>query len=127
MKEAREEKQGEEKVVIMGEDICCRKKHHDGSVSGLIFIIWGALLLLNTLNVVPWTVWNYIWPFWPVILIFWGLQIMFGFARWLIRLIKLIVIILIGLFAIYQVMPTLLSNLPPVFYKIFDIMKGIQK
>jgi hypothetical protein len=84
-------------------------------------------LLLNTLNVVPWTVWNYIWPFWPLLLIFCGLRIIFGFANWLVNLIRLVAIVLIGLFAIYQVIPTLLPNLPSFFYGIFDIMKGIQR
>jgi hypothetical protein len=122
-----EELKEDKKSCSWGNGNCCHRGHRSGSISGMIFIIWGILLLLNTLNIVPWTVWDYIWPFWPFILIFCGLRIIFGFARWFVNLIRLIVIILVGLFAIYQVMPTLLSNLPPVFYRIFDIMKGIQK
>lgn len=44
---------------------------------GLIFITSGIILLLNSLNIVPWNVWIYISMLWPLVIINLGLQIIF--------------------------------------------------
>jgi hypothetical protein len=115
------------KIVIMGNDVCQKKKRQGGSTAGIVFIVGGIILLLNTLDVLPWTVWDHVWPFWPLFLIYWGLLIILGWMRWLASLAMFVLVILVGMFAIHQVMPNFLSNLPPIFYNIFDIMKGLQK
>jgi hypothetical protein len=50
-------------------------------VWAVILILVGILLLLNNLNLLPWTIWSQIWQFWPVILILLGLQHMLGHTR----------------------------------------------
>jgi hypothetical protein len=122
-----EEVKDNKRVVIMGNDLYDQKKRHGGSTMGIIFIVGGIILLLNTLDILPWTVWNYIWPFWPLFLIYWGLLIILGWMRWVASLAMFVLVILVGMFAIYQVMPNFLSNLPPFFYNIFDVMKGLQR
>lgn len=43
--------------------------------TGAIFLVLlGALFLLNTTNVVPWSIWLYLFRFWPIILILAGLK-----------------------------------------------------
>lgn len=45
---------------------------------GIAFVALGALLLLQTTNVVPWSVWFELWRFWPVLLIAAGLNMLIG-------------------------------------------------
>lgn len=45
----------------------------------LIFI--GVVFLLNNFNLLPWESWQIIWRFWPFILVFIGLQMVFGRSR----------------------------------------------
>ncbi len=53
-------------------------------VFGLFLIAAGVLLLLQTLGVVPWAIWQGLWRLWPVLLIMGGVAILFGGrARWL--------------------------------------------
>ena len=43
-------------------------------VGPLILLGAGVLLLLNNLQVIPWSVWQEIWPYWPVLLILLGVE-----------------------------------------------------
>jgi hypothetical protein len=43
-------------------------------VGPLILLGTGVLLLLNNLGTVPWTIWDTLWPFWPVLFILLGLE-----------------------------------------------------
>ena len=81
---------GEPHVQIFGRDVerndsnCCgngdrhRRHRRGGWVFGLILIFTGAVLLLNNMGVLPWSVWNFIWPLWPLLLVLIGLRIVFG-------------------------------------------------
>ncbi len=66
-------------VEIFG-DSMGRHHHRDsGSVVwGVMLLLGGCMLLLNTMNAVPWQVWDYIGHFWPILFIFMGLQVIFG-------------------------------------------------
>ena len=52
--------------------------HSSDIVGALLLIAVGTLLLLNNLNLVPWSIWQDLWQFWPVVLILWGVQMVFG-------------------------------------------------
>jgi hypothetical protein len=43
-------------------------------VGPLILLGVGIVLLLNNLEILPWTVWRDLWPFWPVLLMLLGLE-----------------------------------------------------
>ena len=43
-------------------------------VGPLILLGAGILLLLNNLQIVPWTIWRDVWPYWPVLLVLLGLE-----------------------------------------------------
>src|SRR5512143_2094707 len=47
-------------------------------VWGTLLLFSGIMLFFNTMNAVPWSVWEYIFQFWPVLLIFIGVQIILG-------------------------------------------------
>jgi hypothetical protein len=51
---------------------------HIGRIrNGVILISGGVVLLLNTLEQLPWTVWIRIFSFWPVFLIAFGIELLF--------------------------------------------------
>jgi hypothetical protein len=42
------------------------------------FITAGILLILNNFNILPWSIWQDLFPFWPVLIIFAGIDMLFG-------------------------------------------------
>lgn len=55
------------------------RRRHRGSVVGpVILIAVGLIFLMNNLGVLPWTIWDTLVRFWPVILILVGLDILIG-------------------------------------------------
>jgi len=70
-------------------------RHHDAPVLGVMVLLAGIMLFLNVVGQVPWSVWNEIWKFWPVILIFIGIQILSGFILFFLAL------FVFGIIAIY--------------------------
>lgn len=53
---------------------CCRSS--GSPVCGVMFLFAGITFLLNVFGKVPWSIWHEIWKFWPVILIFFGIQML---------------------------------------------------
>jgi len=67
-------------------------------LGGVVFISAGFILLLNNFGIVSWSIWSYVFPFWPVIFIFIGLDIISGnslFYKILTTLIGLGIIVFI--------------------------------
>ena len=50
-------------------------------IGALTLILLGALLLLANFDLVSWSVFAELWRFWPLILVLWGLQLIFGRSR----------------------------------------------
>jgi len=68
-------------ITVFGEDISEKDKEYSregGILWGAFLIFAGILLFLNTLELLPWEVWNEIWKFWPILLILAGLKIVLG-------------------------------------------------
>ena len=61
------------------------KSRGGGSFFGLIVIFFGMVFLLNNLGIVPWSVWDGLWKFWPLLLVFIGIRMLIG-HNWLSRL-----------------------------------------
>ncbi|MDP2720402.1 MAG: DUF5668 domain-containing protein [bacterium] len=61
----------------------------------IILIVLGAVFLLNNFGVLPWSIWNNLWKFWPVILILIGIEYLIGQSISLKTTIILLVIIFI--------------------------------
>lgn len=72
-------------------------RHHDAPVLGVMFLLAGIILFLNVIGQVPWSVWHVIWQFWPVILIFIGIQILSGLILFLLALFVFGIIIIYSL------------------------------
>lgn len=58
----------------MSEDI----KNKNLPIGALVLIFLGVVFLLNNFGLIPWSSWNFLWKLWPLILIFMGLEVVFG-------------------------------------------------
>ena len=59
-------------------------------MSGIFLLFIGTVLLLQSLDVIPWALWDTLWRFWPVLLIISGLSMLFGcYNFWLVSLLLL--------------------------------------
>jgi len=52
-----------------------------GAVLPLVFIAAGVILLLNSLDIVNWSVWSQISRLWPILVILFGLQLLWNHFR----------------------------------------------
>lgn len=102
----------------------CGGKDSGNIFWGLIIIFGGILLLLNNIGIASWEIWNYIWPFWPVLLIILGIRIVFGrgwlsgLFTFLFILVSLVTIVIYGLI---QVGSPIVAGLSP---QITDFMSN---
>ena len=72
-----------------------RRPAHQGiPICGIVFLVGGVLLLLQTTGVVSWGVWVNLWRYWPVILIAVGVNVMLG--RRLPLMAGLLILLLLG-------------------------------
>lgn len=55
-----------------------RRSHPTGASYAfpVLLILSGLILLLNTLDVLSWSVWNHLLPLWPMLLIAWGVELL---------------------------------------------------
>lgn len=128
----RADRQKDPKVVFMGTEFNSERRlqhRHDGSspIFGILLIFAGALLLLNTLGIVPWDIWNRLAYFWPLLIILGGLHIVLGhniFSRIIVGSISVIVLGLIVLIALKETSPALLANLPPNLLSLLSQLEG---
>ncbi len=67
----------------------------------LFLIFLGTIFLLNNLNLLPLGVWDNLWKLWPVILIIWGLQVLFGRSFLANLSVMVITVVIVFLFLSY--------------------------
>lgn len=75
-------------------------------IMATLFILIGVILLLNNFEIIPWTVWNQMWKFWPVIVIIWGLELISGkgiLAKLAVILLSLFLILFVFSFSLSKV------------------------
>ncbi len=81
-----------------------RSKGGGGVIFALLLIFIGIIFLLKNLGLLPPTVWNEVWKFWPVLVILFGIRILAGrnaLSKAIISLITLFVFIGILVFILY--------------------------
>ena len=57
------------------------KTYNSLPTGALVLIFLGIVFLLINFNVLPWSIWNYLLRLWPLLLVFVGLQAVFGNSR----------------------------------------------
>jgi len=101
-KKRREERERRQESRFYRYDHCPYCYHHRGSgLWGLVILLAGLLLLANSIGLVPWEIWRYIWPFWPALLVIFGLRIILGRIYGAEGLIILAALALFGFIIIY--------------------------
>ena len=62
-------------------------------VGPLVLIALGVIFLLNTMDILPWSIWESLWRLWPLVLVLIGLELLLGRGNpWLSGLVAIIVI-----------------------------------
>lgn len=89
-------------------------RHFGGGFLGPVVLFGGVLLLLTTLGLASKDVWQFIWPFWPVLLILAGIRIILG-VNWimsvLIALLTSVIFYGIAVYALIQVNSPVVSRI----------------
>ena len=82
------------------------------SIWGIFLLFLGIVLLLQTLNILPWGLWGTLWRFWPVLIIVIGLGILLRrYNAWLVSLLVLAILGACLGVAIWQYGPSLSSGI----------------
>ncbi len=82
------------------------------SIWGIFLLFLGVVFLLQTLNVLPWGLWETLWRFWPVLIIIIGLGVLLRpYNVWLVSLLILAVLGASLGIAIWQYSPSLASGM----------------
>jgi LiaF transmembrane domain len=72
-----------------------RRRHVMGPI---ILLSVGILLLLNNLDLVPWSIWRDIWPYWPLLLVLLGIEAFItGRVAWGTLVMLIVLLPLVGL------------------------------
>jgi hypothetical protein len=96
----------------------CRCGHRSNVIWGLIVLFAGIMLFLNGLGIVSWEAWNYIWLFWPALLVLLGLRIILGHsivANFIIFIAGIAILGIVAVYALVHTDPNLVSFLPQGF------------
>ncbi|HLE49508.1 MAG TPA: DUF5668 domain-containing protein [Patescibacteria group bacterium] len=83
-----------------------KRTYHSDFLGGIIFILLGLILLLNNLNIIPWSIWQILFRFWPVLLIISGIQLVAGnngFIKIAANIMGLLIVIYIFSYAFSEV------------------------
>ncbi len=94
----------------------CHCHRHGGIFWGLFIFFLGVVLFLSTLRLIPVGFWHAILPFWPILLILWGLDIILGRSgpsRFIITFFALIFFLAIVIYGLAKTASPLANNLPP--------------
>ena len=94
---------------------CCGEGGCGSGAWGFAVLLAGIMLLFNTIGLVPWEVWQFIWPFWPALLVLLGISIFLGrnaFARLISSLLALAVFLTIFIYSLMAVKSPMADYFP---------------
>lgn len=97
-------------------------------ITALILVLAGVVLLLNNFGLVPWTFWNGLWKFWPVVIILWGLELMTGknfLGKAFVIVTSILIILFVFAYSLARVNPRFDRWLQNTFPKWTEIKKEI--
>ena len=109
-------KKAQEKIVVFGEEVTdSNERNESGVVFGVLLLLSGTVLLLNSVGLVPWDAWQDLTKFWPLLLILGGLQIILGknpFSRFLTLVLSLGVLSTAVIYVLQNRSPEVLKYIP---------------
>ncbi len=68
-------------------------------LNGLTIVVIGAVLLMNTTGYLPWSVWDSVLEFWPILII--GLGVQIAFSKWRVPGLNLAILVILILGAMF--------------------------
>lgn len=83
---------------------------------GVVVLLSGVILLLNTLNILPWEFWDHVWQFWPALLILIGIAAILGnnfVSRMILGILTTFVCLFIIIFGLIRVNSSLVKYFSP--------------
>lgn len=117
-----------ERVFVAGKEVSkWEEKHHRGIVGGLFLITIGIIFLLNTVGIISWDVWGYLWQFWPVLLILGGLHVILGnspLASAIMAIVALVVFVVMIIFAMNYSNPIYSRYMPRQLMPMYQQWRG---
>jgi hypothetical protein len=121
-----QKKSKDPEVTVFGELLSEEKKQkqENDPVFGFLLVFAGVILLLNSLEIVPWTIWAAMLKFWPILVILVGLKILLGksiLAQAIINIINFVVFASLLLFLLLEFAPQLIAWLPADFINYLKI------
>lgn len=90
-------------------------------MGGLILITLGIIFLLTNFGLVSWSIFGFLWHFWPMLLILAGLKMMTAgsqFGRLIVEIVAVFAVAYILLYALFVTSPAMrntLRSLAPYF------------
>lgn len=118
-------------VSIFGKNMDTERWEYETSqraVWGGLLVFAGIILLFNTFEVIPWTIWFEIFNYWPFLLILSGLQILLGsglVSRSIMLLITISVFGLVLLSVMQTPYPDLLNEFPIQVQDAVKVLEGL--
>jgi hypothetical protein len=131
--DSEKKKEGETKIKEKKNEFhCCHDRYGyhrrcGGGAWGIAILFAGAILLLNTLGIIPWEFWNAISSFWPVILVLVGTSILLGqnwFSRFIVFIMALAAFGSVAIYGLMSVNSPLVGYLP---YEAVDFVNNYIK
>ncbi|MDD5590235.1 MAG: hypothetical protein PHQ47_03640 [Candidatus Portnoybacteria bacterium] len=104
----------------------CHHHEQGGGIFGLAVFFAGVILLLNSIGTLSWQIWQYIWPFWPVLLVLFGLRIVFGHSFGANGLIFLLTLAILGFIVIYALIHIGSAAVDYIPLKIIDFVNNFK-
>jgi len=113
-------------VTVFGELLSenQNRRQENDPVVGFLFVFAGVILLLNSLGIVPWTIWSSLLKFWPILVILVGFKLLLGnslLAQTIINIINFFVFASLLLFLLLEFAPQLIAWLPADFINYLKI------
>ena len=91
------------------------REHRGGSIWGCLLLFAGLILVLNNFGIIAWTFWYAIAPLWPLLLVLFGLRIIFGrstVARIIVLLLTCIFIMMTIIYGLLRINAPLSKQIP---------------
>ena len=121
----------EPKVSIFGNTVesdTWNAQTSDRIIWGFFLIFAGVIFMLNTQNVLPWDIWREVAGFWPLLVIFAGLQIVLGsnfLARIILGTLAFLSFSIVLLTILQNPFPEFFASLPAWVQNIIEIASSL--
>lgn len=91
----------------------------------VLLIIFGLILLLNNIGLLPWEIWDQIWRLWPVLWVVLGLYWLLGKSVWMKILMTIIIVLLMGYILTVSLLSVSIRSVNDLFSVVIDKLPAV--